>query len=98
MDKDAATQIMAQMLASITCLNEAVIIAQAKCGEDEARVVRHAVGYTLSEMYDRLMDPIFREYPDLVPHGVDYAPREGLTLSQLAEKLAASHAKRLESE
>lgn len=86
MDKDTAKQLVGQMLASIDILNEAVEIAHAKCGEDEAKVVRRAVGHALSEMYDRLIDPIYREYPDLVPQGMDYAPPKGPTLSQMAKK------------
>ena len=86
MDKDAAKQIMGRMFACIDILNEVVEISQAKCGEDEARAVRHAVGYALSEMQDRLTDPIFREYPDLVPQGIAYAPRQGPTLDQMGKK------------
>jgi hypothetical protein len=87
MDKDIAKQIMGRMLACIDILNEAVEIAHAKCGKDEARVVGRAAGHALSEMYDRLIDPIFREYPDLLPQGIDYAPPEGLTLSEMATKI-----------
>jgi hypothetical protein len=86
MDKDTAKQLVGQMLACIDILNEAVETANAKCSEDEARAVRRGVGYVLSEMQDRLTDPIFREYPDLVPQGVDYAPRKGPTLSEMAKK------------
>jgi hypothetical protein len=86
MDKDIAKQLVGQMLACIDILNEAVKIAHAKCGEDEARAVRRGVGYVLSEMQDRLTDPIFREYPDLVPQGIDYAPPKGPTLGQMAKK------------
>ena len=86
MDKDTAKQIISRMWACIDAFNEVVEIAHAKCGEDEARAVRRGIGHTLSEMQDRLMDPIYREYPDLVPQGTDYTPREGLTLGQMAKK------------
>lgn len=88
MDKDIAKQLIGQMLACIDILNEVVETAHAKCGEDEARVVRRAVGHALSEMYDRLIDPIYREYPDLVPRGMDYTPPKGPTLGQMAKVLA----------
>lgn len=87
MEKDIAKQILGRMWACIDNLNEAVKIADAKCGKDEARVVRRAVGYALSEMYDRLADPILREYPDLLPQGIDYAPLKGPTLSEMAAKI-----------
>lgn len=87
MDKDTAKQIMDRMLACIDILNEVVQIAHAKCGEHEDKVVRRGVGYVLSEMQDRLTDPIFREYPDLIPEGIDYTPLEGSTLSEMAKKI-----------
>lgn len=86
MDKDTAKQLVGKMLACIDILNETVEIAHTKCDEDEARAVRRAAGFALSEMYDRLIDPIYREYPELVPEGVDYAPPNGPTLGQMAKK------------
>ena len=87
MDKDTAKQIMDRMLACIDILNEVVQIAHANCGEHEDKVVRRGVGYVLSEMQDRLTDPIFREYPDLVPEGIDYTPLKGSTLSEMAREI-----------
>jgi hypothetical protein len=86
MDKDTAKQIIGRMWACIAIFNEVVEIANAKCGEDEARTVRRGVGHTLSEMQDRLTDPIYREYPDLVPQGTDYTPLKGPTLGEMARK------------
>lgn len=87
MEKDIAKQIMGRMYACIDIFNEVVGIADAKCGKDEARVVRRAVGYALSEIQDRLTDPILREYPDLLPQGINYAPLKGPTLSEMATKI-----------
>lgn len=87
MDKDTAKQITARMEACINLLGEVAQIAHANLGENESKVVRRGVGYVLSEIQDRLTDPIFREYPDLLPQGIDYAPREGPTLSEMATKL-----------
>jgi hypothetical protein len=87
MDKGTAKQLTERIEACIDIFNELVEIADANCDEHEARVVRRAVGHALSEMQDRLSDPIFREYPDLVPQGVDYTPLKGPTLSELATKL-----------
>jgi hypothetical protein len=75
------------MVACIDLLSEVVQLAHANCGESESRVVRRGVGHVLSEIQDRLTDPIFREHPDLLPEGINYAPRQGPTLSELATKL-----------
>ena len=87
MDKDTAKEIIARMETCINLLGEVVQVAHAKCGKDEARVVGRAAGHALSEMYDRLIDPILREHPDLLPQGIDYAPPEGPTLSEMATKI-----------
>jgi hypothetical protein len=68
-------------------LSEVVQIAHANCGEQEDRVVRRGVGYVLSEIQDRLTDPISCEYPDLVSQGINYTPLKGPTLSDLAAKI-----------
>jgi hypothetical protein len=72
----------------ISLLSEVVQIAHTNCGEHEGKVVRHGVGHVLSEIQDRLTDPIYREYPDLLPEGIGYAPMEGPTLSELATKIS----------
>jgi hypothetical protein len=81
MDKNTATQIMIRMETCINLLSEVVQIAHTNCGEHEDRVVRRGVGHVLSEIQDRLTDPIYREHPDLLPQGIDYAPLAGPTLS-----------------
>ena len=86
MDKDTAKQIMVRMETCINLLSEVVQIAHVNCGEHEDRVVRRGVGLVLSEIQDRLTDPIYREYPDLLPQGIDYAPLEGPTLSEMATR------------
>jgi hypothetical protein len=87
MDKATAKQIIIRMDSCMNLLNEVVQIAHANCGEQEDRVVRRGVGYVLSEMQDRLTDPILREYPDMVPQGITYTPLKGPTLSDLAAKI-----------
>jgi hypothetical protein len=86
MDKDTARQLMTRLETCINVLSEVVQIAHANCGEHEDKLVRLGVGYVLSEIQDRLTDPIYREYPELIPQGVDYTPLEGPTLSEMAIK------------
>lgn len=86
MDKDTAEQLMARAKDCIQLLNQMVEIAMSNCNKDEERVVRHAVGYTLADLLDSLMVPLFREYPDLIPEGCDYGPLDGPTFTELAQK------------
>ena len=90
MDKATAKQIVIRIDSCMSLLSEMVQIAHENCGEQEDRVVRRGVGYVLSEIQDRLTDPIFREYPDLVPQGIDYTPLKGPTLSDMVAKIGPS--------
>ncbi len=93
MDKETAKQIMARARESIRRLDEMVQVALSNGDEDELRVVRRAAAHALSELQDRLIDPILREYPDLLPEGVDYTPLKGPTFTELAEKLRPAASK-----
>ncbi|MBK9264158.1 MAG: hypothetical protein IPM54_30705 [Polyangiaceae bacterium] len=86
MDEETARQIVARLQTCVNLLSEVVQIAHANCGDEEDRLVRRGVGYVLSEMQDRLTDPIFREHPDLIPQGVDYEPMAGPTLTEMVKE------------
>jgi hypothetical protein len=86
-DKQTAKQILSRMEACIDLLSEVVEIAHANCGESEEKIVRRGVGQVLSEIQDRLTDPLYREYPDLLPQDVDYSPMPGQTLPEMASKV-----------
>ena len=58
MDKDTAKQIMARMETCINLLSEVVQVAHTNCGKHEERILRRGVGHVLSEIQDRLTDPI----------------------------------------
>ncbi|TKD04533.1 hypothetical protein [Polyangium fumosum] len=87
MDKDTAEQLLVRARGCIDLFNEMVEIAQSRCDKGEERVVRHAVGYALSELLDRLVVPIFSDNPDLIPEGLDYGPLDGPKFSELATKM-----------
>lgn len=87
MHKDTAKEIMARAWDCMRLVNEMVEVALSRCDEDELRVVRRAAGYTIAEMYERLIEPVLREYPDLLPEGIDYTPLKGPTFTELAAQL-----------
>jgi hypothetical protein len=87
MDKETAAKITARMETCMHLLSEVIQIAHANCSDDESKVVRRGVGYVLSEMQERITDPIYRTYPDLVPKDVDYAPLDGPTIGELAARI-----------
>lgn len=87
MDKETAAKITGRIETCLHLLSEIVQIADAECGGNEGRVVRRGIGFVLSEIQDRITDPIYRMYPELVPKDVDYAPLAGPTISDLASSL-----------
>lgn len=52
-------------------LNNLIIkIIENKANEEEQKFYKRAVGNIMGEMYDRLLQPIFEEHPDLIPNGL----------------------------
>jgi hypothetical protein len=86
MNKEAAQQIMAKLKSCIQELNESIYIVQEKCAPEELKAYRRGVGHTLSEIHDRILNPILREHPDLIPDDADYMPPPGPTLAEIGAK------------
>lgn len=86
MKKETAELIMAKLKVSIQQMNESICIIQENCTAEEFNAFRRGVGYTLSEIQERILDPILSEHPDLVPGDVDYKPPQGPTLAQIGAK------------
>ena len=53
---------------------------QAECSEDDFRKFRKGIGYVLGYLYTEVMDPIYREHPQLRPQqlGGPYTVDEGI--------------------
>ncbi len=83
MDHGTAKQIASRLEQCVGLLSEIVQIAHAAGNEQESKLIRRAVGYALSEIQERLTDPLYREYPDLVPKGIDYAPLPGARIGEM---------------
>jgi hypothetical protein len=91
-DKETAAKITTRIESCMRLLGEIVQIADGNCSESEKKVIRRGVGSVLSEMQDRISDPIYRSYSELIPKDVDYTPLEGPTISDLACALEMHHA------
>ena len=89
MNKEAAAQITSRLEACLHILSEIVQVAEANCQDAEKKVIRLGIGFVLSEIQDRISDPIYRIYPELIPKNVDYAPLDGPTIDDLAAKIEA---------
>ncbi|MCC6554190.1 MAG: hypothetical protein IT372_14385 [Polyangiaceae bacterium] len=86
MKKQTARDAMGLVTRAIDLLEESLVLVAQSSDPGESRAYRHGVGYALSEIHDRILDPILREHPDLLPDGIDYQPPAGPTLAQIADK------------
>jgi hypothetical protein len=86
MKKEVAQLAINHVKASIKELEDSLVVVRDNCDEDESAAYRYGIGYALSEIHDRILDPIIREHPDLLPEGVDYVPPPGPMLAQWGAK------------
>jgi len=83
MDRELAQQVIRKIEVCIEELNNALFVAQGKCSEAEFMALRHGAGFTLSEIHDRMLGPIYSEHPDLLPAEVMQHFSPGRTLAEL---------------
>ena len=86
MKKDVARSAMDRVTRAIDILEESLVVVTEGSEPGETRAYRHGIGYALSEIHDRILDPLLREYPELLPEGVEYIPPSGPTLAQIGAK------------
>ncbi len=66
-DKDIAKEVNNLMLEYQSKLSESVAIVRDNCNEKEVYDYRKAVGNILGNMITQVMNPIYKEHPDLKP-------------------------------
>ena len=67
MRRDAAEKINALMLECTTKINESIRIVMDTCDEDEFVLYRRTAGRIMGDVFLDILDPIYKEYPDLDP-------------------------------
>jgi hypothetical protein len=86
MRRELAEEITRRIRLCIGELNNILILVRDNCDEDEFKAFRRGVGNVLSEIQDRLTDPIYREHPNVIPSDANYTPLPGPTLKDIATK------------
>lgn len=86
MQKEIADEVTRRLRQCIGELNDILFKIRDNCSEDEFKAFRRGVGNVMSEMQDRLTDPIYREHPDLIPEEANYAPLPGPMLKDIIAK------------
>jgi hypothetical protein len=71
MKKETAEAVSKLMLEHGAKLNDSVRIVMEKCSKEEFHAYRRAVGKVMGTMLTEIMNPIYREHPDLKPTNLD---------------------------
>jgi len=67
MDKEIAEKMIKKMLELSSEFSEIANTIKKNCDEKEFITYRNGIGKILADIFDYLMLPIFRNYPDLIP-------------------------------
>ena len=70
-DKSVAQQISELMLEYSERINESIRLVQEKCSPEEFKTYRLAAAKVMGEMLLEVMNPLYREHPELKPEGLD---------------------------
>lgn len=66
-NKEVAEKISLLMLEFGSRIDESLVVVRQQCGDDEFNNYRKAVGKVMGEMLIGIMNPIYKEHPDLKP-------------------------------
>lgn len=67
MDKKVATEVVDLMVEFGDRLNQSVVLVKDNCSHDEFIIYRNAVAKLMGDMLLDVMNPIFKEFPELKP-------------------------------
>jgi hypothetical protein len=68
-NKEIARKLSKLMLDTASCLNDFLFEVQAKCSEEDFKKSRLAIGSILATMATEVLNPLYREHPDIKPEG-----------------------------
>lgn len=70
-NRQIAAEISELMQAHYRQLNESVIKVMEQCSEEEFNAYRYAVAHILAEALFQVVNPLYKEHPELKPEGWD---------------------------
>ena len=71
MQRSYAERIVPLLQSAMAELNESIWIAQTALSGVEYEAFKRGAGMSIAKISYECLDPIYREYPDLAPPGVD---------------------------
>lgn len=70
MDRKIAEQVVPALFQAAAQMNNTLLLIQKGCSGEEFAAFRTGTGRAMGYLYDEVIDPILREYPDLTPEGI----------------------------
>lgn len=67
MEKDTAKQLIGMMLECSKKLDDSIVLLTETTTGDESMKLRRAAGKIMGHIFVEILDPIYREHPDLEP-------------------------------
>jgi hypothetical protein len=74
-NQEVASELSNKLLKISGAINEAIILVQDRCPDDEFRVFRLAMGRLLDHLYVLGLEPLYEEHPEIVPPEMQLKPR-----------------------
>lgn len=68
---EVASAIMSLMLDYSAEIDHSIREVQERCSDEEFKAYRRAAGKVMGEVFLAVMQPLYREHPDLKPEGLD---------------------------
>ena len=68
-NKHAAIKINEKILKISEILNEIILIAEEECQHEEFLNLRNATGKVLGEILFEILNPLYKDHPDIKPSG-----------------------------
>lgn len=73
-DKETAREVNRRLLEVHCLLNDVVVLVCSNASIEESTVIKKIVGRILGELLLEIVNPLYREHPDLKPDGL-YIPK-----------------------
>lgn len=67
MDRETAKKLIDMMRDCSKKLDDVIVLVTDECPEEEARKFRGAAGNIMGHIFVDLLDPVYREHPELEP-------------------------------
>lgn len=73
-NREIAVELSNRLLKISGAIDDAIIIVQDRCPDDEFKEFRLAMGRLLDHLYVLGLEPLYEEHPDIAPPELEFKP------------------------